>query len=444
MNGDLAREVIRILVDPYIYIPILCYIAFVYAGVKVRKEWKHWGLGIVCFGIVILIYTVIMGFYVNHTFVDIIKTSPLRHPGRASIAVLCFGNVTGDTDIENDKDCTLFRHALISSMRRISGEYGIDMVPYRQIIDVADLKKNVCLTRRKAVKIGRNLHADNVIFGEISPIKDILISVMVVKTEQRKNMLEFQMRRRIKRISALARKASEEILFSLREIPEPKKKVVRDRLSARKTSIPAEELFKEGLDLYHRGEYSDAISPLKKAIEKDPNYSDAHYLLAFIYFFQKKDTLAIQKLKSTIKIEPYLPDPHYFLGVALKRNGRYEEACTHYKIALGLQERFVDKMIYKTALAGTLLKMGMHDKAQEIIIEVEETETKHRKVLYNLAARYCELNQLEKALSLLRKAIDSGLSRYDCKAALGDPDFDNFKKDLTKYRQFKELLKKCE
>ena len=54
------------------------------------------------------------------------------------------------------------------------------------------------------------------------------------------------------------------------------------------------------------------------------------------------------------------------------------------------------------------------------------------------------MGKLDKVLSLLSEAKKSGLSDYDCKAALSDPDFDNFEKDLTKYRQFKELLNKCE
>lgn len=441
MNGDLARLAIDVLVDPIIYIPVLCYIFFICLCIWVRKEWKHWGRGIIYSGVGVLVYVVIGGLCINHTFVHIIEASPLKHPDRLSIAVLCFGNVSGDP--ENDKDCTLFMHALTSNMRRIAGGYGIDMVPYAKIINVGNLKTNFALTKRKAVKIGRDLAADHVILGEISPIRDILVSVMVVNTDSEKNVLEFQMRRRVKRVSALARKASEEILYNLREIPEPEKKVISVRLSAHKTTLRAEELFSEGLHQFRQGNHSNSVSALKKAIDEDPKYSDAHYLLAFIYFSQKKDALAIRALKSTVEIEPNWGDPRYFLGVILKRNGRYEEAYIQYANALRLQKRLVDKMIYKTAMAGTLLKMGRDQEARKIINEVEETQTKHRKVLYNLAARYSELDQLDKALSLLQEAIDSGLSRYDCEAALADPDFDNFKRDPIKFGKLQQLLGEC-
>ena len=112
-----------------------------------------------------------------------------------------------------------------------------------------------------------------------------------------------------------------------------------------------------------------------------------------------------------------MPDPHYFLGVILKRNGRYEEAYRQYKKALELQKRLADIMIYKTALAGTLLKMERYHEAQEIITEVEKTQTKNRKVLYNLAARYCELNQLDKALSLAGWAVEFRFAEWSQKVS---------------------------
>lgn len=441
MNGNLAPLIKEIFIDPIIWAPVLFYLIFVGICIKVRKDWRHWGRGIVYPGFGLLVYLVIAVLYVNHIFLDILNTMPLRQPDRQSVAVLCFANVSGDP--ENDKDCSLFSYSLISNMKRICGEYGIDMLSYGEIDDVDELKENISLTKRKAVEMGMKLEANHVILGEISPVRDILVSVMVVETDQEKTLLEFQMRRRVTDISALARKASEEVLCNLREIPKSKRKVIRDRLFAHKPTIRAEELFSEGLDQFRRRNYSNSVSALKKAIDEDPGYSDPHYLLAFIYFSQEKDGLAIRELESTIQIEPSWPEPYYFLGVILKRNGRYEEAYHQYANAIKLQRRLVYKMIYKTALAGTLLKMGRSGEAEEIISEVEETQTKHRKVLYNLAARYCELGQLDKALSLLQEAIDSGLSRYDCEAALADPDFGNFEHDPIKFSQFQQMLDEC-
>jgi tetratricopeptide (TPR) repeat protein len=423
--------------DPIIYGPLFICIIFLLFAL-----WLKWPKRILLIlGAAIVLYTIVMIIYSNHNFVRTFSKMSFKKQGRANIAVLCFYNVTGDKN--DNKDCNEFRYRLIRNLQTVSGKHELDVIDHNQIIQEPKLSGNACLTREQAIQIGKKFTADYSIYGEISPLKDILITLRVVRTDVRESALEIEIRRRITDIPSLSLLASKEILFNLKEIQESEKKKVRDELSSRKTTMKSSRYFSEGLDSFLRKQFSESIQPLKKAIEEDKTFPDPHYLLAFIYFHQQQDQLAIEELIETIKLDQTWAEPHYFLGVIHKKNGRYLEAKVNYEKALQLEDRLVYKMMYKTALSGALLKLNRVEEAKKIISEIEETHTKNSKVLYNLAARYCELSNLDKALALIKEAKDSGLSEYDCNAASNDPDFNNFRKDITKYKQFQELLHNC-
>lgn len=435
--GDILQILKDIFKDQIVYGPLIIFGIFIIIGIVLKLRGKI----LLGFTIMIFLYSIGAIIYSNYNFVRIVSKTASGDPGRMTIAVLCFYNVAKDKNY--DPDCNLFRYHLTRSLKLFSGKYGLDVINHEEIIRDPKLCENVSLVEQDAIQIGKKFGSNYVIYGEISPVKDILIRLNTLKIDTEKSILDFEIRRRITDISALARKASKEILFNLKEIQEPEKREVSDRLSSRKTTIEAGKYFSEGLDNFLRKNYNESISALKKSIKEDKSFSDPHYLLAFIYFGQKQDQLAIEELIETINLDPKWADPHYFLGVIYKKNARYLEAKVQYEKALELEDRLVYKTIYKTALAGAILKLDKAEEAKNIITEIEETQIKHRKILYNLAARYCELGNLDKALSLLEEAKNAGLSEYDCRAALTDPDFGNFKNDLIKYRKFQELLKQC-
>jgi tetratricopeptide (TPR) repeat protein len=388
------------------------------------------------------LYFISASIYANYIHINIIEENELQKLERYTLAVLCFDNVIRDEN--NDKDCNMFRYSLTRAMKSISEPHGLEVVDHAEVTNIKKLLENTSLTKKEALQFGRKLGVDYVVFGEISPIKDILINLKLMEINRNNKVLEFEMRRRITNIQSLAGKASEILLQSFRNISLEDKRKLLDRLSSVKVNIRASELFSEGLYAFYRHNLKQAISYFVKAIREDKEYADPHFLLAFIYFYQKKDDLAIAQLKATIFKESNWADAHYFLGVVYKRVGNYTEAMRKYEDAIKYENRLVNRMIYKSALAGIYLKMGNTKEGQSIIEEIEETETKHRKILYNLAARYCELGNLDKSLSLFEDAKSYGLSSYDCKAALDDPDFGNFRNDRTKYIIFDKLMKECQ
>lgn len=422
--------------DPIIFIPLA--VGAIFLILCWRKGWKK----TFATSLILLISYLIGSYhYATHVSSHVITKNKFEEAGRASIAVLCFHDI--DQNYDNGKNFRAFRYWLTRTMRHISEIYMIDIIDHNEVVEEDNLINNVNLTRNKATQIGKRLKADLVIYGEISTIRPILITLNVLNTKNIIKVLEIELRSRMASIPVLAQEASEQILNNLRKVSKQNKNNVHDRLSDIRTNILAAKFFSEGLNEFFKNNHEKSILALNKAIDEDSRFPDPHFLLAFIYFYKNRDELVIKELAETIKLAPNWADPHYFMGVVLKRIGNYPRAGIEYEKAIELENRLVYKMIYRSALAGINLKLGKVNEALEIINEIEEAETTHRKVLYNLAARYSELGELDKALSLLQDAMESGLSSYDCKAALADPDFDNFKQNPTKYRYFKELLEQC-
>ena len=441
---DSLYILIYILKDPIVYIPaiiivgIICLSLYKYSWNDIKQ---YWILTTVA-GFIVIILFIFLFAYTNHNFININMITENEKIENVTIAVLPFDNV--NRDAQNNANCFAFRNLLTTYLDKASEELNVSVVNYTEITADERLQNNNGLTYKEAIHFGKKFKADYIVFGQILPLRYIQINVKVVQVDSGDMILDFDVRRRIIDIPALAEESSVQILYAWQHSSQVEKEKARDRLSSVRTSIRAGKFFAEGLNEYHRKNFKGAILALRKAIDEDSDFADPHLLLAYIYFYEKEDELAIDELKTTITKNPKWPEAHYFLGVVYKRNERYKEALEQYQEALKVERRLAYKILYETAVAGVLLKLGRKEEAQAIIDNIENTETKHRKILYNLAARYCEIGNLEKSLSLLKQSVESGLSIYDCKAALADPDFRNLRSDPKNHRRFLEIMEGCQ
>jgi tetratricopeptide (TPR) repeat protein len=117
----------------------------------------------------------------------------------------------------------------------------------------------------------------------------------------------------------------------------------------------------------------------------------------------------------------------------------YQEARQNYQQALSLKP---SNTMAELGLAGAFLSLGLRDQAQKLIDGVSSKSVTHRKVFYNLAARYAELRQSDRAIAYFRKALESGLEKRDVEWATKDPDFANLHGDPTFQALINERLGK--
>ena len=102
----------------------------------------------------------------------------------------------------------------------------------------------------------------------------------------------------------------------------------------------AESHYKEGVNLYRVGNYTNAVRELKAALELAPDFPNAtmaHYYLGFTYFKLKKSGETIAELELAVKDAPEAaesPRARYTIGLAMEMGGNKEEAMHYYKQAV--------------------------------------------------------------------------------------------------------------
>jgi tetratricopeptide (TPR) repeat protein len=88
----------------------------------------------------------------------------------------------------------------------------------------------------------------------------------------------------------------------------------------------AEDHFYNGLDLYSEGKHEQAIVEYRRAIEADPNYSDALHGLARIYQDLNRFDEAIEISQKLAELDPDDVLPHTSLSILYQKKGMISEA----------------------------------------------------------------------------------------------------------------------
>lgn len=88
----------------------------------------------------------------------------------------------------------------------------------------------------------------------------------------------------------------------------------------------AEDHFYTGLDLYSEGKHDEAIAAYRRAIEADPDYSDALHGLARIYQDQNRLDEAIEISQKLASLDPDDVLPHTSLSILFQKKGMIAEA----------------------------------------------------------------------------------------------------------------------
>lgn len=115
-------------------------------------------------------------------------------------------------------------------------------------------------------------------------------------------------------------------------------------------------------NLMLKGEYKEAIEFLKKAIELNPELSEAYYNLGISYERLGKHKDAIEVLEKSIELSPDDPNAYYALGYAYYQKKKYQKAIDAFEHTVSLQPN--NAFAFKK-LGSSYLKVGKKDKAHE-------------------------------------------------------------------------------
>jgi len=165
--------------------------------------------------------------------------------------------------------------------------------------------------------------------------------------------------------------------------------------------------FNLGMLYYNFGNYGEAIKHLRFVVEKNPKDSQAHLVLANGFQNEQKYEKAIEQYKVALSLDPGLTWAWVDLSSALRSVGRHAEA-------LKILEEAHSRRPYDGPITHALARMltttpnlnqRQGQRALDLALKVYQAleDIEHARTV---AFAYAELNQCDKAVAWMEKAIE--------------------------------------
>ncbi len=115
--------------------------------------------------------------------------------------------------------------------------------------------------------------------------------------------------------------------------------------------------FREGMNLYSKGDYAGTIEKLRSTVELNPQAADARFFLGTCFLLTEQSTEGIRELKETIALgeSPYLEQAHFYLSKAYLRKGNVAKARKELQTTVRLHgdlENQARELLQKLAARG--------------------------------------------------------------------------------------------
>ncbi len=129
-----------------------------------------------------------------------------------------------------------------------------------------------------------------------------------------------------------------------------------------RNTLAAQQANEEGLLAIEDGEYTNAESQFRAALDEDIFYSPAHNNLGLVLLRQGKAYEAAWEFQFAARLSPNAAEPRNNLGLVLERVTRFDEAIAQYEQALAIQPNNAQTMGH---LARARIKAG--DKSDDLM-----------------------------------------------------------------------------
>jgi adenylate cyclase len=148
--------------------------------------------------------------------------------------------------------------------------------------------------------------------------------------------------------------------------------------------------------------FDEALEYGEKSISLGSNYADIYAFYAQVKFSVGMWEDCIALIKKAMRLHPLYPPWYlYFLGVSYARVGRLDEAIANLKDCI---TREPDSLIAYVGLAILYVKIGMGEKARDLIDKVHQLNIEFSLEQFRQIAIYKDPGLLEDSVDALRKA----------------------------------------
>ncbi|MEO8938103.1 MAG: type IV pilus biogenesis/stability protein PilW [Burkholderiaceae bacterium] len=147
---------------------------------------------------------------------------------------------------------------------------------------------------------------------------------------------------------------------------------------------------------YQDGKFAIALDELKQALTLDPDYADAHTVLALVYTELHQDALAEASFQRALQLEPANPDLNNNYGWFLCQHGREKQSLTYFENAL--KDPLYTQKAKPLQNAGVCAnRMGDTALAEDYFRRSFEIDPNGVVAAYNLALIYFERKDFPRA-----------------------------------------------
>lgn len=150
------------------------------------------------------------------------------------------------------------------------------------------------------------------------------------------------------------------------------------------------------------GRYEEAERHLRRAVEIRPDSPEARFDLAGILEAQGRRAEAISELRETVRIAPRFAPARVNLGLALAKEGRLEEAVEQLEKAVALEPRSATT---RANLALVLSKQSRWEEAARQLERAVELDPGLAEAHHGLGAAWLALGRPEEAIREFREAL---------------------------------------
>lgn len=146
-----------------------------------------------------------------------------------------------------------------------------------------------------------------------------------------------------------------------------------------------------------------AIAASDRALVLDPQQSQVHVGLGYIYYSTRNIEAAIREFELALEIQPVCDDAFRRLGKCYQVKGDLQTAVSYFEKAIEIRPRYWD---YYNGLGLCYYTFAQYDRAAEMFRRVIELQPENYNGYNNLGAIYYLRGQYEDALVMHKRAIE--------------------------------------
>ncbi|UCG52582.1 MAG: tetratricopeptide repeat protein [Candidatus Latescibacterota bacterium] len=202
-----------------------------------------------------------------------------------------------------------------------------------------------------------------------------------------------------------------------------------------------EPRFNLGIVHFHKREYEKAKATFESIIQLRARYYEGYRWLGIVSDVTGRYDDALRYYEKSAEIKPCSVEPWLYMNMTYRRKGDIEAAKYAAKrfLEVGIKTLQIipDDPVTLSRFSVIYTLFGDRQKAYDAVNRILDKDPDDGLVLYNCAATFALLNDNDRSLECLRRALGSGYKNIR-EWINSDPDFD----DLRDTEEFRTLLSK--